>query len=106
MSLRLIFNFKQEALTPSDRRLFVSISTSNVLVIQMHALPETGYLRLHDIIGNPKTGIPALIPVGKSTWWKGVQSGRYPKPTRALGLRITAWRVEDIRALIDLSSPK
>ena len=72
----------------------------------MTILPETGFLRLHDIIGNPKVGNPALIPVGKSTWWKGVRTGRYPKPTKALGQRITAWRVEDIRALIDLSSPK
>ena len=30
----------------------------------------------------------------------GVKSGRYPLPVK-LGPRITAWRVEDIRALID-----
>jgi prophage regulatory protein len=69
----------------------------------MHQLPETGYLRLPQIIGNPKAvpPIPPLIPVGKSTWWAGVKSGRYPKPVRTLGERITAWRVEDIRALIE-----
>ena len=68
----------------------------------MHALPETGYLRLRQIIGNPKAAppIPALIPVGKLTWWAGVKSGRYPRPVRTLGARITAWRVEDIRDLI------
>lgn len=68
----------------------------------MCALPETGYLRLRQIIGNPKAvpPIPALIPVGKSTWWAGVKSGRYPQPVRTLGARITAWRVEDIRDLI------
>ena len=43
------------------------------------------------------------IPVGKSTWWDGVKSGRYPKPVK-LGPRITAWRVEDIRALIEGAS--
>lgn len=59
----------------------------------MQALPETGYLRLPDVL--------RLIPVGKSTWWAGVRSGRYPQPTRALGNRITAWHVTDIRALID-----
>jgi predicted DNA-binding transcriptional regulator AlpA len=69
-------------------------------------LPETGYLRIHQIIGNPKADppIPAIIPVSKSTWWSGVKSGRYPKPSRALGTRITAWRVEDIRALIELAA--
>ena len=73
----------------------------------MHTLPETGYLRLPQIIGNPKTvpPLPALIPVSKSTWWAGVKSGRYPQPVRTLGARITAWRVEDIRDLIRRCSP-
>lgn len=65
-------------------------------------LPSTGYLRLRQIIGNPKTEPPtqALIPVSKSTWWLGVKDGRFPKPVK-LSARTTAWRVEDIRALID-----
>jgi prophage regulatory protein len=69
----------------------------------MNRLPETGYLRLPQIIGDPKADppLPPLIPVGKSTWWAGVKSGRYPTPVRTLGLRITAWRAEDIRALIE-----
>ena len=69
----------------------------------MHKLPETGYLRLPHIIGSPRANppIPAVIPVGKSTWWQGVRTGRYPQPVRTLGRRITAWRVEDIRRLIE-----
>jgi len=68
----------------------------------MHQLPQTGYLRLPQIVGNPKTEppIPAVIPVCKSTWWQGVKDGRFPKPVK-LGPRTTAWRVSDIRALID-----
>ncbi|AOY65780.1 AlpA family phage regulatory protein [Xanthomonas perforans] len=71
-----------------------------------HLLSNSGFLRLHQIVGraaNPKTdnlAIPALIPVSRSTWWAGVRSGRYPKPVK-LGERCTAWRVEDIRALIE-----
>jgi prophage regulatory protein len=56
--------------------------------------PETGLVRLIAIIA-PK----GPIPVSKSTWWAGVKSGRYPRPVK-LGPRITAWRVEDIRSLI------
>jgi predicted DNA-binding transcriptional regulator AlpA len=65
-------------------------------------LPQTGYLRLPQIVGDAKAEppIPAIIPVSKSTWWAGVKAGRYPKPVK-LGPRITAWRVEDIRALIE-----
>jgi len=61
-------------------------------------LPDTGFLRLPQVL--------LLIPVSRSTWWAGVRSGRYPQPTRALGNRITAWRVEDIRALIEATAPK
>ena len=56
--------------------------------------PETGFVRLVTIIA-PN----GPIPVSKSTWWAGVKSGRYPRPVK-LGPRITAWRVEDIRSLI------
>ncbi|WP_408936599.1 helix-turn-helix transcriptional regulator [Desulfobulbus sp.] len=64
-------------------------------------LPETGFLRLPLIVGDSKAQppVPALIPVSRSTWWAGVKSGRYPRPVK-LGPRITAWRVEDIRRLI------
>lgn len=79
----------------------------------MHQLPSTGYLRLSQIIGSPGKPAadpsipptPAIIPVSKSTWWAGVRTGRYPQPTRSLGKRITAWRVEDIRALIEHATP-
>lgn len=68
----------------------------------MHQLPETGFLRLSQIIGKPDEDppIPAIIPVGKSTWWAGVKKGRYP-PAVKISSGCTAWRVEDIRALIE-----
>jgi len=76
----------------------------------MYEFPEIGYLRLPQIIGRPATrrspAVPAVIPVSKSTWWAGVKSGRYPQPTRALGARITAWRAEDIRALVEDLAPE
>jgi predicted DNA-binding transcriptional regulator AlpA len=67
-----------------------------------HPLPETGYVRLPQIVGDPKADppIPAVIPVSKSTWWQGVKTGRFPRPVK-LGPRITCWKVEDIRALIE-----
>ncbi len=59
-----------------------------------NALPDSGFVRLTSIIAPH-----GPIPVGKSTWWQGVQSGRFPKPIK-IGPRITAWRVEEIRGLI------
>jgi predicted DNA-binding transcriptional regulator AlpA len=55
-------------------------------------LPEVGFVRLPTIL--------AVFPVSRSAWWAGVSSGKYPKPVK-LSERTTAWRVEDIRALIE-----
>ena len=55
-------------------------------------LPETGFIRLSTIL--------KIIPVGRTTWWAGVKSGRFPKPVK-LGQRITAWNAKDIQALIE-----
>lgn len=54
-------------------------------------LPETGFVRLPIIL--------KIYPVSKSTWWAGVKAKTYPQPVK-LGRKVTAWRVEDIRALI------
>jgi predicted DNA-binding transcriptional regulator AlpA len=58
---------------------------------QVAPLPSEGYARLAQVL--------AVIPVSKSTWWAGCKSGKFPAPIK-LGPRTTAWRVEDIRALI------
>lgn len=67
----------------------------------MSGLPETGFLRLKQIIGDPRARppIPAIIPIGKSSWWDGIKKGRFPEPVK-LGPHTTAWKAEDIRALV------
>lgn len=55
-------------------------------------MPINGYCRIDDIL--------KLIPIGRSTWWLGVKEGRFPKPVK-IGPKITAWRVNDINALIE-----
>ncbi len=57
----------------------------------INQLPQTGFVRLPQIL--------AVIPIGKSTWWAGVKSQRYPQPIK-LGANTTVWRAEDIHALI------
>lgn len=60
--------------------------------MQTKNLPETGFVRLKQVL--------SLIPVGKSTFWANVASGNYPKGVK-LSRRTTAWKVEDIRKLIE-----
>lgn len=64
------------------------------------SLPKAGYLRLPQIVGDPKRGIPAIYPVSRSTWFAGVKSGKYPQSIK-LSERCVAWRVEDIKALLN-----
>jgi prophage regulatory protein len=54
-------------------------------------IPTTGYLRLPEVL--------KVYPVSKSTWWAGVKTKKYPAGVK-LSDRVTAWKVEDIRALI------
>lgn len=63
----------------------------------MYQLPEKGCIRLKHIL--------QLIDVSKSTWWKGVKDGRFPQPVR-FGSRLTMWRVEDIKRLIEQGNCK
>lgn len=56
------------------------------------SFPTSGYLRLPAVL--------KLFPVSKSTWWAGVKSGRYPAGVK-LSTRVTAWRAEDIAALVN-----
>lgn len=68
-----------------------------------NALPEEGYLRLKQIIGDPKADPPkpGIFPVAKSTWYAGIKTGRFPAPDKRFGVGLSLWKVADIRLLID-----
>ena len=72
------------------------------MIAQSSMLPSAGYLRLSQIIGRPKANppVPGIIPVSASTWWASVKSGKFPTPVK-LSANITAWKISDIRALMD-----
>ena len=57
----------------------------------MDNLDNAALLRLPQVL--------TLIPVSRSAWWAGCKDGRYPKPVK-IGPRTTAWRAEDIKALL------
>lgn len=59
-------------------------------------LPETGFLRLSEVL--------ELIPVGKTLWWQWVKEGKAPQGVK-LSPRTTAWRAEDIRAFMTCPYP-
>lgn len=56
-------------------------------------------LRLWDVIGDKRAGIPAIIPVSRTSWYDGIKRGVYPAPLK-LSPRVTAWRASDVYKLI------
>ena len=93
-------NSRRTAVTASFSETF-ELTCDNIEIIRhgetkgdfgMHDIPETGFLRLPQVL--------SVIPLGKTSWWEGVKSGRFPKPIK-LSARCTAWRAEDIRQLIE-----
>jgi predicted DNA-binding transcriptional regulator AlpA len=64
---------------------------------ECEAVRKRGFLRLPQVL--------EILPISKSTWWKGIKEGRFPKPVK-LTERTSAWPLEDIEALCDkLISP-
>lgn len=54
-------------------------------------LPETGFLRQSQIL--------RLVPVSRSTLWRYVRDGFFPRPVK-LSSGVTVWRAEDVRRWI------
>ncbi len=82
-----------------------------------HGLPDTGYVRQSGILGTttvtaaqaeankargksptrPRDGQPGIVPFSSATLWRKVKAAEFPAPVK-LSERVTAWRVEDVRA--------
>lgn len=59
---------------------------------EIYSLPAEGFVRLPQVL--------SVLPISKTSFWMGVKEWRFPKPVK-LGPRTSAWRVEEIRALIE-----
>jgi predicted DNA-binding transcriptional regulator AlpA len=80
------------------------------------ALPETGYIRQAQLIGEapvsleqarknklagtgprrPRSGVAAIIPWSSATLWRKVKARQFPAPVK-LSEGVTAWPVEAVR---------
>jgi hypothetical protein len=83
----------------------------------LNALPAAGFLRQTDLVGvdpvsqaqadanrargsgvkQPREGRRGLLPFSDTTLWRKVRAQQFPAPVK-LSSRVTAWRVEDVRA--------
>lgn len=80
-------------------------------------MPTAGFLRQTDLVGvdpvsqeqadanrlrgsgvkQPREGRRGLLPFSDTTLWRKVRAEQFPAPVK-LSSRVTAWRVEDVRA--------
>lgn len=58
----------------------------------LNNLSQSAYIRLPEVLN--------LIPIGRSTWWLWVATGKAPKGVK-LGAKTTAWKLSDIQKLLD-----
>lgn len=69
-----------------------------------NTIQPDGFLRLKQIIGDPKANppIPPIIPVSATSWWNGCRgaNAKYPKPVK-LGPKTTVWRASEVLALVN-----
>jgi prophage regulatory protein len=75
--------------------MFLGLTVFKESSMEVKEIPEVGFLRLAQVL--------ELIPVGKTCWWEGVKSGRFPKPVK-ISPRCTAWRTDEILLLIKFLS--
>lgn len=71
-----------------------------------HSLPATDFIRIEQIIGNKKKGIPPLIPFSRATLYSRIKDGRFPPPDKRFGERIAVWHVDTIRRFIERAGGK
>jgi predicted DNA-binding transcriptional regulator AlpA len=67
---------------------------------QIVTLPNTGFVRQSQLIGDRKKGVTGVIPFSSATLWRKVGLGEFPAPVK-LSVGVTAWKVEDVRAWIE-----
>jgi prophage regulatory protein len=66
---------------------------------------EDALLRLWQVIGDKRRGIPGLYPVSRSTWYQGIKNHIYPQGVK-ISPRCTAWRKSVIKKLIEQTKNK
>jgi predicted DNA-binding transcriptional regulator AlpA len=76
------------------------VGNANNAPTRAGALPLTGYLRQADLVGSRDKAIRGILPFAPATLWRRVAAKTFPAPVK-LSARVTAWRVEDIRAWMD-----
>ena len=89
--------------TPTERSLpQQEPNPTDPQVTPRPAMQTLAYYRIWQIWGTNKAIPPVepLLPISRTSFYNGIKSKIYPAPVR-LSARVRAWRVEDIRKLLE-----
>ena len=91
----------QKAL-PEKKQIFIGESLTATKEIQLLT-----FLRIWQILGDKKANPPVepILPISRASFYAGIKAGIYPSPVK-LSARVSAWRVEDIRELLEKMGQK
>lgn len=93
----MALNQRTQATTPDTATTRHSAAIPN-----FDDLPDSAWVRQAQLVRDPKHPTrPAPLPFSPATFWRRVREGKFPKPTKLGGARITAWKVGDVRAWIN-----
>ena len=68
------------------------------------ALPDSAFIRESQLVQSPKhPDRPTLLPFSGATLWRKVKAGTFPAPIK-LGVKITAFKVGEVRAWLNAQS--
>lgn len=61
---------------------------------------QAKFYRLYQIIGDASRGIAPIVPISKSSWYDGINKGRYPRQVK-IGPNTAVWRADEIHRLVE-----
>lgn len=88
--------------THDEMRIMLNKAKLGVSMVTNTKLPEAGFLRITQIIGDNtvKPPIPPIVPVSRGTIHNWMQRGIFPRSIK-IGPRVAAWRVSDVQKFLD-----
>lgn len=89
--LKLLAQDSDIALHPAARSFIGDHMTKAIHALP--GLPEMGFIRLPHVL--------QIASFSRATLWRRCSAGTFPKPVR-LSANISAWRVEDVRAWVEV----
>jgi prophage regulatory protein len=73
---------------------------SKLKVNTVSTIPAEGFVRVSQLLGCRRRGLPGILPISRSGLYLWIREGRWPAPVR-LGPKVIAWPAQQIREALE-----